>query len=89
MSTVTPGPRDTSETKPNYEAPGADAAEYCLNTILNSEDQAEACRAVIKMLDSLSGGGKIAKKARRGAAVTLVNVLERGLGAISSDGGNQ
>lgn len=71
----------------NFEGIGADAAEYCLNTILNSEDQAEACRALIKMLDSLSGDGKIAKQARRGAAVALVNVLERGLGAISSDGG--
>ncbi len=87
MKNVTIGNRDTSDTKPNYEAPGADAAEYCLNTILKCEDQAEAYRAVIKMLDSLSGGGKIAKKARRGAAVTLVNVLERGLGALSSDGG--
>lgn len=74
-------------TKPNYEAPGADAASYCLDLILNSKNQAEACRALIEMLDSLSGSGKIAKKARRGAAVILVNVLERGLGAISSDGG--
>lgn len=71
----------------NYEMSGADAAHDCLDTILNSKDQAEACRALIKMLDSLSGDGKIAKQARRGAAVALVNVLERGLGAISSDGG--
>ena len=72
-------------TVPNYEAPGADAAEHCLNLILNSKNQAEACHALIEMLDSLSGNGKIAKKARRGAAVILVNVLERGVAAASSD----
>ena len=71
---------------PNYEAPGADAAEHCLNLILKSNNQAEACRALVEMLDGLSGDGYIAKQARRGAAVGLVNVLERGLSAISSDG---
>jgi hypothetical protein len=71
----------------NYEGAGADAAHDCLDAILNSADQAEACRAVIKMMGSLSGDGEIAKQARCGAAVALVNVIERGLGAISADGG--
>lgn len=69
----------------NYEGAGADAAHDCLTAVVNSADQAEACRAVIKMLDSLSGDGRIAKQARRGAAVALVNVIERGLAAIRTD----
>jgi hypothetical protein len=87
MSTVTPGRRDTSETRTNYEAIGAELALECLDSILNSPDQAAACRSLLGLLNNLSGCGEIEKGARRGAAVSLVNVLERGLGSISSDGG--
>ena len=73
----------------NFEGVGADTAHECLDAILNSKDQAEACRAIIKMLDSLSGDGHIAKQARGGAAVVLVNVIERGLTAIRADGSEQ
>ena len=71
----------------NYEAIGADMAHECLDSILNSPDQAAACRYLLGLLNSVSGCSDEAKGARRGAAVALVNVLERGLGAISSDGG--
>lgn len=71
----------------NHEGIGGDAAQHCLNSILRSANQAEACRALVEMLDSLSGDGHLAKQARRGAAVALVNVLERGLKAIASEGG--
>jgi hypothetical protein len=89
MSTVTLGQRDTSETGTNYEAIGSDAATECLDAILNSDDQASAYRTLLGLLNGLSGDGEIASAARRGAAMSLVNVIERGLGAISSNGGNQ
>lgn len=68
-----------------YEAIGHAAAENCLNTILNGKDQAEANRAILVMLNALSGDGEIAAAARRGASVALVNVLERGLEAIRAE----
>ncbi len=70
---------------PNYEAPGAEAAFACLEVIATSENQGEACQAIGELLDALSGDGEIANGARRGAAVVLVNVLERGLAAIRAD----
>ena len=69
----------------NYEAPGADAAEECLNTILNAKNQGEAVTALGDLLDNLSGSGEIAKGARRGASVMLIPVVERGLAAIRAD----
>lgn len=89
MNTVTLGKRHTSDTGTNYEAIGAELASECLDSILNSPDQSAALRSLLGLLNNLSGCGEIEKGARRGAAVTLVNVLERGLCAISSDGGNQ
>jgi hypothetical protein len=74
-------------TAANYEASGSDAAHECLDAILNSADQASAYRYLLGLLNNLSGDGEIASAARRGAALSLVNVLERGLGAIASDGG--
>jgi len=70
----------------NYEAIGADIAYECLDNILNSPDQAASCRYLLGLLNSISGCGEIERGARRGAAVALVNVLERGLGAILADG---
>lgn len=87
MSTVTQGQRDTSETGINYEAIGSDAAIECLDAILNNNDQASAYRYLLGLLNGLSGDGELASAARRGAAMSLINVIERGLGAISSDGG--
>lgn len=87
MKNVTLGKRDTSDTGTNYEAIGAELAGECLDSILNAPDQASACRYLLGLLNNLSGCGEIDKAARRGAAVALVNVLESGLCAISSDGG--
>ena len=71
----------------NYEGVGAELASECLDSILNSPDQAHACRSLLGLLNNLSGCGEIEKGARRGAAVSLVNVIERGLAAIRADGG--
>ena len=73
--------------KPNYEAAGSERALECLDGILTAQDQADACRLVLGLLNSVSGCSEEAKGARRGAAVSLVNVLERGLEAIRADGG--
>ena len=73
--------------KPNYEADGAELASECLDSILNGPDQAHACRSLLGLLNNLSGCGEAEKGARRGAAVSLVNVIERGLEAIRADGG--
>ena len=69
----------------NYEGAGHDAVEECLDAILNSSYQGSSCRHLLELLNSLSGDGEIANSARRGAAVALVNVLERGLEAIKGD----
>lgn len=74
-------------TAAKFESAGSDAAHECLDAILNSADQAAAYRYLLGLLNNLSGDGEIAKQARRGAALSLVNVIERGLGAITSDGG--
>ena len=87
MKNVTLGKRDTSETGTNYEAIGSDAATECLDAILNSDDQASAYRYLLGLMNSLSGDGEIANSACRGAAMSLVTVIERGLGAIVIDGG--
>ncbi len=71
----------------DYEGVGAELASECLDSILNGPDQAHACRCLLGLLNNLSGCGEIEKGARRGAAVSLVNVIERGLGAILADGG--
>ena len=74
-------------TIPNYEADGGEMASECLDSILNGPDQAHACRSLLGLLNNLSGCGEAEKGARRGAAVSLVNVIERGLEAIRADGG--
>lgn len=71
----------------NFEGIGAELASECLDSILNSPDQAHACRYLLGLLNAISGCGQIERAARRGAAVALVNVIERGLGAISAEGG--
>ena len=71
----------------NYEADGGEMASECLDSILNGPDQAHACRSLLGLLNNLSGCGEAEKGARRGAAVSLVNVIERGLEAIRADGG--
>lgn len=70
-----------------YEAAGAEAAHECLDSILSSPDQAAASRYLLGLLSSHNGEDKAAKGARRGASVALVNVIERGLQAIRSEGG--
>ena len=70
----------------NYEADGAELASECLDSILNGPDQAHACRSLLGLLNNLSGCGEAEKGARCGAAVVLVNVIERGLAAIRADG---
>jgi len=74
-------------TKPNYEAAGSERALECLDGILTAQDQAHACRSLLGLLNSVSGCSEEAKGARRGAAVSLVNTLERGLAAIRKEGG--
>lgn len=71
----------------NYECAGSNAVHECLDSILNSPDQASAYRYLLGLLNSLSGDGEIANAARRGAALSLVNVIERGLAAIRADRG--
>lgn len=71
----------------NHEGVGAELAHEALDSILNSPDQAHACRYLLGLLNNISGCGEIEKGARRGAAVSLVNVIERGLEAIRADGG--
>ena len=70
-----------------YEAAGAKAAHECLDSILNSTDQGAASRYLLGLLNGLSGKGKAAKGARRGATTILVNAIERGPEAIRSEGG--
>ena len=69
-----------------FECAGSDAAHECLDSILNGPDQAHAYRSLLGLLNSISGCGGEAKGARRGAALSLVNVIERGLAAIRADG---
>jgi hypothetical protein len=71
----------------NHEGIGAELAHEALDSILSAPDQAHAYRYTLGLLNSISGSGKIEKAARRGAAVVLVNVIERGLAAIRADGG--
>ena len=71
----------------NHEGVGAELAHEALDSILNSPDQAHACRYLLGLLNNISGCGEIEKGARRGAAVVLVNVVQRGLAEISKDGG--
>ena len=71
----------------NYEADGGEMASECLDSILNGPDQAHACRSLLGLLNNLSGCGEAEKGARRGAAATMVNIIERGLEAIRKDGG--
>ena len=73
-------------TAANHEGIGAELASECLDSILNAPDQAAACRYLLGLLNRISGCGEIEKGARRGAAVALVNVIERGLAAIRADG---
>lgn len=73
--------------RPNHECSGANMASEALNAILNSPDQASALRYLLGLLNGISGCSEVAKASRRGAAVVLVNVIERGLGAIYADGG--
>ncbi len=68
---------------------GVDAAEECLNSILNAKNQGESVEALLTLLDALSGDGEIAKGARRGASALLVNIIERGIAAIRADRGQQ
>lgn len=70
----------------NHEGIGGELASEALDAILNAPDQAFACRYLLGLLNSISGCGEIEKAARRGAAVVLVNVIERGLAAIRTDG---
>jgi hypothetical protein len=81
------GMKDAANTTRNYEADGGELASECLDSILNGPDQAHACRSLLGLLNNLSGCGEAEKGARRGAAVVLVNVIERGLEAIRKDGG--
>lgn len=74
-------------TAAKFEAVGAELASECLDSILNGPDQAHACRSLLGLLNSISGCGEAEKGARRGVAVVLVNVIERGLAAIRADGG--
>lgn len=71
----------------DYEYIGAELAHGFLDEILNGPDQAHACRSLLGLLNNISGCGEIAKASRGGAAVVLVNVIERGLAAIRADGG--
>ena len=70
----------------NHEGIGVDMANEAIDAILNSKDQASACRYLLGLLNSISGCGKVAKAYRRGASTMLVNVIERGLDAIRQDG---
>lgn len=69
----------------NYEANGSDMAHECLDAIRNSRDQAAACCHLIGLLNNLSGCGEAENGARRGAAASLVNVIERGLAGFCAD----
>lgn len=69
----------------NHEGIGHELATECLNAILSSNGQALHCRCVLDLLDSVSGDNEVAKASRRGAAIALVNVIERGLDAIRKE----
>ena len=71
----------------NHEFVGADMAHECLDSILNSTDQALACCSLLGLLNSISGCSEEAKGARRGTAAVLVDVIKRGLEAIRTDKG--
>lgn len=73
----------------NYERIGAELAGECLDSILSSPDQASACRFLLGLLNNLSGCDDDAKACRRGAAVAIVNVIERGLEVLREEGGVQ
>lgn len=68
-----------------FEGAGAELAEECLDNVLSSDDQASNYGYVLALLNNLSGCGQAENGARRGAAMVLVNVIERGLEAIRSD----
>jgi hypothetical protein len=67
----------------NYEKNGANIVLEYLDAIIQSDDQGQTVLLVAEMLDDLSGAGKSAMTARRGAAAVLVNVLELGLAKSS------
>lgn len=72
----------------NHEGMGAELAHECLDSILHGPDQAHAYRSLLGLLNNVSGCSKEAKCSRRGAAVALVNVIERGLAAIRANRGS-
>ncbi len=67
---------------------GSYIAEAMLNSVLNADDQAEACRVVVAALTNAFALGDDLVKSRigDGFGVRIVNVIERGLDAIRADG---
>lgn len=72
-------------TTANHEGAGADMAHEAIDSILNAPDQAHSYRTLIGLLNNISGCDEAAKGTRCGAAVVLVNVIERGLAAIRAE----
>jgi hypothetical protein len=79
-----------AEIRNQAEAAGSAIAHDMNNVVLNSADQAEACRAIMAALNECfnPGNDPIVDSAAGGFSVAIVNVMERGFQAIRADRGH-
>lgn len=77
-----------AECRNQAEAAGHAIAHRMNDAVLNSADQAEACRAIMAALNQCfnPGNDPIVDAAAGGFSVAIVNVMERGFQAIRADG---
>jgi hypothetical protein len=76
-----------AEFRNQAEAAASAIAHDMNNVVLNSADQAEACRAIMAALNQCFNprNDPIVDAAAGGFSVAIVNILERGLEAIRAD----
>lgn len=69
------------------EHEGSRIADEMLNAVLNSSNQAEACRSIMAGLNSAFNPDEdpVINAVAGGFSVRIVNVLERGFAAIRAD----
>ena len=77
-----------AEFRNQAEQTGHAIASGMNDAVLNSADQAEACRAIMAALNECfnPGNDPIVDAAAGGFSVAIVNIMERGFQAIRADG---
>lgn len=78
-----------AEFRKQAEAAASAIAHSMNDAVLNSADQAEACRAIMAALNQCfnHADDPIVDAAAGGFSVAIVNIMERGLNAIHADRG--